>query len=466
MLHFYDGQIRRYLTQVIRLLSNFTVKYSDGTLVQVPVMYGDPDRQVATIMRQNSENVVNSAPRIAVYITALELDRNRLADATYVGKMHIRERDVEDGVYTSTQGRNYTVERLMPTPYKLSFKADIWSANTDQKLQIMEQILMLFNPSLEIQTTDNYIDWTSLSVVDLNNITFSNRSIPVGAESNIDIATLELSTPIFISPPSKVKRLGVITNIVMNVTGGFTDVGGDYIDGLGTDLNQPAPAFGDILFKVFYAPSQFGIVVFNGEAKILDQSEAITATNTQVEIPLKLGEDINWRKLLDQYPGKYRADVSTIVLVQDDGNEVRGTIAVNPLDESVLSINWDTDTFNTNTRIDSNGFIEGIDTEFNSSISRGTFDAIVDPTRSGPNNPISGTRYLILENIGSIDNEDGPDAWKNLDNTDFIAEENDIIEWDGEHWHIVFSAAASSDYIVYQTNLFANGPANEPSLDI
>jgi len=89
MLHFYDGQIRRYLTQVIRLLSNFTVKYSDGTLVQVPVMYGDPDRQVATIMRQNSENVVNSAPRIAVYITALELDRNRLADATYVGKMHI-----------------------------------------------------------------------------------------------------------------------------------------------------------------------------------------------------------------------------------------------------------------------------------------------------------------------------------------------------------------------------------------
>ena len=26
---------------------------------------------------------------------------------------------------------------------------------------------MLFNPSLEIQTTDNYIDWTSLSVVNL-----------------------------------------------------------------------------------------------------------------------------------------------------------------------------------------------------------------------------------------------------------------------------------------------------------
>ena len=53
----------------------------------------------------------------------------------------------------------------MPTPYTLSMKADIWTSNTDQKLQLLEQILVLFNPALEIQTTDNYIDWTSLSVV-------------------------------------------------------------------------------------------------------------------------------------------------------------------------------------------------------------------------------------------------------------------------------------------------------------
>ena len=69
--------------------------------------------------------------------------------------------------YLNTQGKNYTVERMMPTPYTLNVTADIWSTNTEQKLQIMEQILMLFNPSLEIQTTDNYVDWTSLSVVNL-----------------------------------------------------------------------------------------------------------------------------------------------------------------------------------------------------------------------------------------------------------------------------------------------------------
>jgi hypothetical protein len=154
MQHFYDGQLRRYLTQVIRLLSNFVVKYSDGTLVRVPVMYGDQDKQVANIINQNSENTLASSPRIAVYISDLDLARDRLGDSTYVGKINIRERGIDGDSYNYSQGNNYTVERLMPTPFDLSLKVDIWTASTDQKLQLLEQILTLFNPSLEIQTTD------------------------------------------------------------------------------------------------------------------------------------------------------------------------------------------------------------------------------------------------------------------------------------------------------------------------
>jgi hypothetical protein len=151
MQHFYDGQLRRYLIQVIRLLSNFVVKYSDGTLVRVPVLYGDQDKQAATIINQNSENSLgSSAPRIAVYISDLDLARDRLGDSTYVGKLNIRERDIDQdtGTYNYSQGNNYTVERLMPTPFDLSLKVDIWTTSTDQKLQILEQILTLFNPSL------------------------------------------------------------------------------------------------------------------------------------------------------------------------------------------------------------------------------------------------------------------------------------------------------------------------------
>jgi hypothetical protein len=51
-------------------------------------------------------------------------------------------------------------------------------------------------------------------------------------------------------------------------------------------------------------------------------------------------------------------------------------------------------------------------------------------------------------------NEDGSDAWKNIDGSDFIAGENDLIEWDGSKWHVVFSAAANPTTPVYQTNLY------------
>jgi hypothetical protein len=222
MQFFYDGQIRRYLLQTIRVLSNFVVKYGDGTLVQVPVTYGDADRQSASIIRQNSENKLNAAPRIAVYISALDLDKDRLSDSTFVGKLHIRERDIDNSnpsqpTYTAGQGRNYTVERLMPTPFKLTMKCDIWSTSTEQKLQILEQILVLFNPSLELQTTDNYIDWTSLSTLTLTGTNWSSRTVPVGNDSPIDIATLTFETPIWISPPVKIKHLGVITNIITSL---------------------------------------------------------------------------------------------------------------------------------------------------------------------------------------------------------------------------------------------------------
>lgn len=501
MLHFYDGQIRRYVLQVIRLLSNFTVKYSDGTIVRVPVMYGDADRQAATIVNQNSENTLQSAPRIAVYISDLDLDRTRLGDASFVGKIHIRERDVDPDTneYTSAPGQNYTIERLMPTPFNLTLKVDIWSTSTDQKLQILEQILTCFNPSLEIQTTDNYIDWTSLSVVELEDVTFSSRSIPQGSNITIDIATLNLKTPIYLSPPVKVKRLGIVTNIVNNIFGNSGTGDPSYIDGMGMDLGTGgSPSFSELLTVGKTTIGSFDIIV--------DQNLIRINKNNN-------GTYLNWRVILDQHPGKYTAGLSKIYLTQGDGSEVVGYVALNVLDETLLVANWDEDTYPTN------DLIEG-PSRLNTAW--GSFDAVIDPTKTGPGSgltPITGTRYLILESIGggiietfvtnnsskrintgiefdkvdswelyvdgtltaatslnnngffylvtasAIDfgstvtyklnlNEDGPDAWKNADNSDFLADTNDIIEWDGSKWHIVFSAKESSDELIYQTNLY------------
>lgn len=420
MQWYYDGQIRRYVGQVVRAMSGFKYQGSDGKQVTVPVTYGDLTRQVGNIIRDNSESKIPSAPRIAVYITDLALDRSRLADATHVSKVQIRERKkVLDNAgdvigYEPVQGSGYTVERLMPTPFKLTVKVDIWSTNTDQKLQIMEQILMLFNPSLELQTTDNYVDWTSLSVLEITGIQFSSRQIPQGIDSDIDIATLTLETPIFISPPSKVKRLGVIHDIIMNI----------HDESYSLDVTEKINISG---FDIF--------VYFNNDtgqyyAELLSTKDIALFLNDDAAAAWKkIGGDLNWSILFDQYAGKFRAGSSQIFLTQINGNDIVGTLALNPLDETKLVINFDQDTYNTNTLID------GV-------VTRGNVDAIINPETYNPGVPVGNPRYLLLNDIAS-----GAAAWNN-----FVAKANDIVEWDGTQWVVVLEAA-TIDQVVYITNL-------------
>lgn len=471
MKHFYDAQIRRYITQTIRILSNFVVKYGDGSLVRVPVMYGDMDKQVANIIRSNSENSVNASPRIAVYVSDLDIDRDRLSDSTYVGKLHIRERDIVDETYTVGQGRNYTVERIMPTPYKLSIKVDIWSSNTDQKLQILEQILVLFNPSLELQTTDNYIDWTSLTVLNLDRVVWSSRSVPIGTqETPIDIATLNLTTPIWISPPAKVKHLGVITKIITSFYNSATtenDTG--YVEGLGHPLLNPSSevTMQGQLSRDYTTITDYNLQIYNnsqgqGQAVALGKSEHISSRDSSLDIPVRSGAPILWKDVFDRYPGQYVAGSSTLFLTQPNGTEIVGTVAINPLDGSILTVSWDPDTLTTNTGIDSQGRLD-IDIDYDAdnsyrSNSPGTFDAIIDPLKVGPGHGItnlqSGDRFLIIEDIGSDSNTEGAVAWKNADNSDLIAYANDIIEWSGTQWNVIFESNVQTDSIVYQTNVF------------
>ena len=220
---FYDQQIRRFLLQFARVFSNFECEYgldSNGnqTYIRVPVRYGDASRQAQTIMQQNSANNIPCAPQMSFYITDLDYRRSDVQDPQFVDRKIIRQREWNEDAqtYEQSQGNAFTVERVMPVPYELKLSLDIWTTNTNMKFQLLEQILPLFNPSLEIQSTDNYLDWTSLSVIELDSHKWSSRSVPQN-DDNIDIATLKFKLPIWISPPARVTREGIIHKIIASV---------------------------------------------------------------------------------------------------------------------------------------------------------------------------------------------------------------------------------------------------------
>jgi hypothetical protein len=423
MDYFYDGQIRRYVTQFMRVFIGFKYQAGDGTQKTAPVMYGDLSRQVASIIKENSENKMPSVPRIACYITGFELDRARLSDPSFVSKINIRERaydfnDSGEPEYQNYQGKGYTVERLMPTPFKLTMKADIWTSNTDQKLQLLEQITVLFNPSLEIQTTDNYIDWTSLSVVDLESISFSSRSIPVGAESDIDICSMEFSMPVYISPPAKVKKLGIIKTVIANI---FTE------SGAVTDLKDLVYNESEAAASIRFTADQAAVVLMKGPVG--------TGPN---DYYLTFDKEDTWTRVLDIHGGATNGGL--IHFMQPTGFEITGTFSINSVDPSVLVVTLDEDTIPSNTEQ--------------------AIDRIVDPYNFNPrkfynNNIPVGVRLLLLDNINEpeVDRVGADDAWINMnpDYTTVVA--NSIIEWNGTNWIVSFDPGTQGNTLAYVQHL-------------
>ena len=458
---FYDGQIRRYVTQFMRVFIGFKYQAGDGDERLVPVMYGDLTRQVASIIKDNSENKMPTVPRIACYITGLELDTSRLADSTFISKVNVRERTYEDvagqRVYGNEQGAGYTVERLMPTPFKLKVKADVWTSNTDQKLQLLEQILILFNPSLEVQTTDNYVDWTSLSVIYLTSTNFSSRSIPQGTDTDIDIASLEFEMPIYISPPTKVKKLGVVRAVINNM---FTNTGD------AVNINNLIYNDGDLQTAVEY--KRYGIVMLkadNGVAgdyniSIVDIGQAVLDAGLDLP-PEKIGKKLDWQLVLDQYGG-YKEGVSRITFKQPNGSELVGSIAVNPVDPTLLVVSMDMDTVPSNTLITTGRYPDNTVYTSVRSASKGTIDAIINPYNFNPlttygtkaNYPV-GLRYLMLDDLNMF-----------LAPTRAASIATNIIDTDIDYYRIVRpdqkqKASASnlprSYSNIYQTKVYVNG---------
>ena len=433
---FYDEQIRRFLLQFTRVFSNFQVEYgrtednSQKALYRVPVRYGDATRQAQTIIQQNSANSLPSTPLMTFHVTNLNYARDRIQEPYFVQKQNVRQRywDTESESYETTQGNAFTIEKLMPVPFDLEVNLDIWTSNTNQKLQLLEQLLTLFNPSLEIQSTENFIDWTSLSVMYLEQVTWSSRSIPMGTDDPIDIATLRFVMPIYISPPAKVKKLGVVEKIVASVFDGNGDMSEAIFDSdllLGT--------------RQLFTPFNYQTLLIGNKLQVLE-TKAVVTNNSGVLVPTAPPSNLLWHTVVDLY-GALRNGISQVRLDNPyDTSIIVGTVSYDPTDDRFLLFTVDADTIPANT-------LDAV-------------NAIVDPQAKGPGTinglpaAAAGQRYLFINDTGSGSTTDPgfAQAWRGTDGSTLVANTNDIVEYDGTRWNIAFDSSNESN-VQYVSNL-------------
>lgn len=421
MEFFFDNQYRRYLLQFMRIFADLKIEVSPGVLRRVPIRYGDMSRMVAHILRENSQNTTMTAPQMSAWIQSIELAPERRNDTSYVRKTRAVERefDADTGQYTSRAGNRYSIESYMPVPYTLNVQLDIWTTNTTDKFQIIEQISTVFNPTVQLQTTDNVLDWTSIFEVELTSINWSSRGVPVGADSANDFASMNFKVPVWISPPARVTKQKIVEQIVINLFDGHVDA--EEIKG----ALDPLHSCFDKLKQYVVTPGNHRIEVVPGDGDELWVHLLDAAGERE--------DGLSWSGLFATYGNLDLASALLTLKTDDDiesqSGDVVGSVVTDPNVPDRLLFAVDQDTLPPT--------IPAV-------------DAIIDPIRHQPGNGLPaaapGQRYLLVDTSNRTAGEEPItpigatlSPWGSV-----VAWEGDIIQYNGTEWVVVFDARNTS----------------------
>ncbi len=403
--YFYDGQLRRVIIQFMRVFSGFRIKTGKNSngfeeLITVPVVYGDGSNQAFSILNNNSENTITSVPRISCYITSLT--PAALMRGSYQGNQEdllVTERnfDEETNNYGNKPGNRYHIKRLQPNPVDIRFKVDIWTSSTDQKMQLFEQIFILFNPSLDIQTTSSPMDWTALQTITLEDVNWEEAGVP-RADATLSILSFTFNVQSYINPPARVKKQTLIETIIQRIGDSIEEC-----DGAAAYHNGETP------LSLVTTPGNHSIQVLGNHIVLLGPYRNLVNEN---------GETYSWPQLIDEYgeiiDGRSKIKLRWVSDIEDDSKDIIGYINYHPSNDNLMMFYPISETLPMATQMPVLGIIHPHE---------------VSPGDGLPN-AVVGQRYIITDEVGT-----GSVKWGTLE-----ARPNDIIEYNGSDWIVTLSA--------------------------
>lgn len=219
---YYDKQVKNYILQFMAVFAGLRVligkndRTSDEEkLISVPVIYGNRDRVVGWIKGEHTQNKPLRVPVMSANITNLEMApelRKGIGTVrrnTYLPRGGAIPDDVE------------VIKQHMPVPYYLNATLDIWVSNSEQRYQILEQILTVFDPIVQIQKNDALFDWTKITTIELMDIGYDDN-YPIMEGRRMLLNSLIFRFPIYLSAPANVKddfikdvyvRIGAVSQV-------------------------------------------------------------------------------------------------------------------------------------------------------------------------------------------------------------------------------------------------------------
>jgi len=205
-------QLEKYIGQFMRIFSGFQVEDGverNGTKnrKRVPVVYGNMSRITASIMTNRDHLSATTLPIMAANMIGLSPDPNN--------KKTPHHRD-ERSMRAGTNNTRYDViDRLTGPAFLMNMELSVYASSTTELFDIIEQILLIFNPRVAIQTSSSVVDSSYITDVSLVEIR-PEIQYPMGTESQVIVMTLVFELPVRLKYPQGFNDK-IIEQIVQNV---------------------------------------------------------------------------------------------------------------------------------------------------------------------------------------------------------------------------------------------------------
>lgn len=202
--YFYSDQLKKYMIQFMAVFTGLKVSVgkndfnSQTNLMTVPIRYGSSDRVVEHIISENTQNKMVRVPLMAANMVNFEMAPDLRKGVGTV------KRDVRLPRGGSLPDDLVNRVSIMPIPYIATMELAIWTSNQQQMFEILEQLLLLFDPTLQLQLSDDALDNARITTIKLEDISLETQ-IPQGTTKALHVTNLSFTLPIYLSQPVNLK---------------------------------------------------------------------------------------------------------------------------------------------------------------------------------------------------------------------------------------------------------------------
>jgi len=214
----YNKIIRKCVIGFGTLFNNIECRKEnkDGSVysrMKVPLAYGPRQKFLARLEQQADLNqkVAITVPRLSFEMTGISYDSARkLAPTTLTLK---------------SDTANAVKKQYTPVPYNIDFELNIISKTNDEALEIVEQIVPIFQPSYQmtIKLVDGMQEFRDIPII-LNSISYSDDYEGSFDEKKITLITMTFTCksyifgPVGTAAPIKKAKVDYTTEVDLNAT--------------------------------------------------------------------------------------------------------------------------------------------------------------------------------------------------------------------------------------------------------